>query len=107
MAVAIRRNINPAGVLSGRSLRNKNSERAIRGKTIISRGIDNVEERKDEMPIHIIKYASFFLESRRLIRKEKIKNRKRPNSMRNLSSSVRSSGPTKSNPPAALGLKDR
>ena len=106
-AIAIRRNINPAGLLSGRSFRNKNCERAISGKRIASRGIDNAEERKNEIPIDTMKYVSFFLEPSRLIRKEKIKKRKRPNRIRNLSSVVRSSGPTKSKPPAALGLKDR
>ena len=65
------------------------------------------EERRHEMPIHRIKYAIFLLESSRLVRNEKVKKRKRPNKIRNLSIVVRSSGPTKSNPPAALGLKDR
>jgi hypothetical protein len=106
-AVAIRRNINPAGLLSGSSFSNKNSERKIKGKRITSSGIDSSQERKDETPIPTMRYASLFLEPRRLIRKEKIKKSKRPNKIRNLSTVVRSSGPTKSNPPAASGLKDR
>ena len=106
-AAAIRRDINPAGLLSGRSLRNEKSERASRGKRITSRGIDNTEEIMDEMAIHITKYAIFLLLSSLLDRNEETKKRKRPNKIRNLSTVVRSSGPTKSNPPAALGLKDR
>jgi hypothetical protein len=97
----------PAGFLSGNSFRNKNSERAINGKRIAIKGMDKFQERKDEIPTHAIKYMSFFLVSRRLIRKENIKKRKRPNRIRNLSGVVRSSEPTKSNPPAAFGSKYR
>ena len=106
-AVAIRRDINPAGLLSGRSLRNEKSERASRGKRITSRGIDKTEEIMDEMAIHVNKYAIFLLVSSSANRNEEDKKRKRPNKIRNLSTVVRSSGPTKSKPPAALGLKDR
>ena len=68
-AAAIRRDINPAGLLSGRSLRNEKSERASRGKRITSRGIDDTEEIMDEVAIHITKCAIFLLLSSLLDRK--------------------------------------
>ena len=58
-AAAIRRDINPAGLLSGRSFRNEKRERASRGKRITSRGIDHALEKNAEIPIHRMKYPIF------------------------------------------------
>src|SRR5665647_3084480 len=76
-AIAIRRDINPAGLLSGRYLRNEKSERASRGKRITSRGIDNTEEIMAEMAIHITKYAIFLLLSSLLDRNEEAKKKEK------------------------------
>ena len=57
-AAAIRRDTNPAWLLSGRSFRNEKRERASRGKRITSREIDHALERNAEIPIHRMKYPS-------------------------------------------------